>query len=824
MTMKKLTTFVLAAGAACLAANAGTTLQVRDYEYEVDTLFHSKVGPGTTQTSLKLSYSTYPLYVHYLTIDRRVPGVDIRAVCATDKVAGTERTSSMAKRKSVNGLDYFAGVNADFFTTTGNATNGTSKVGTPTTSCIVDGEIYKSSTANYQFIMDADGVARICNMNYYTGTATLGEKYTLFKGVNVMSPNNGITIYTPRFWGTANQNEYAGSCNQVTARIVEGDEFVAGGKFRLEVTSEPTTDGDLAIPADGFVIHGRGTSKTGCNTGAKDFVGALHTGDIVEFDNIILTPEGERIYPRTVVSGNPKNVGGGATLDTENERADASARHPRTSIGFSENNDTIIMMVIDGRGASVGVTTSMLADVMRFAGAYEAVNLDGGGSSTLYTEALGIRNTPSDGNERAVGNAVFAVLEAPEDNTVTEIVFADWRKSVPYLGTYEPTVYAFNKYGKMIDNDYKGFRLACSPDLGEVSEDGRSLTAMGSGSHVLKAETADGVEARIIVTVAEAAEVVPTLTDVMLNATREWEIELHSIVDGAKMSVSPAVFEWTSSDSDVATVTTDGTVKGVADGACVMTGTRQGMSPLSVKVTVEVPKEVCHHIETEPVAENWTVSGSSAKVSSFAANADHSYSLEYTLSATRGPKVTMAQKMKMWSHPVAVKTVTDASNAKVTSIVYTMKAANDTRNFTATISDVKEGEGEYRAALDEHLDLGDVAVYPLEFQSVAFNLGGSTNTPYRIDVKSLQTEYDASTLDVVDLVNDRPEGMPVRLDGDRNLVFEGVAERAAVCDLSGRVLMAREGVRMMPTSSLPAGVYVVNVTLDDTVHSAKIRL
>ena len=350
--MKKFTLSLIAAASVTIAANAGTTLQVRDMTYNVDTVFHAKVGPGTTQTSLQLRSTNYPLNVFYLTVDRTVPGVSIRSVCATDKVAGTERTSTMAKRKSVNGLDYFAGVNADFFTTSGYATNGSSKIGTPTCTAIVDGEIYKTSNSAYQFSIDVDGIARICRFNYYTGTATIGDKVTLFKGVNVMSPNNGITIYTPKFWGTANQNDYAGSCNQVTAKLVEGDEFIAGGKFRLEVTSEPTTDGDLAIPSDGFVIHGRGTSKTDCNTGATTFVSQLHKGDIVEFDNIVLTPDGERVYPRTVVSGNPKNVGMGQTLDTESERADASARHPRTSIGFSEDGSKIIMMVIDGRGAS----------------------------------------------------------------------------------------------------------------------------------------------------------------------------------------------------------------------------------------------------------------------------------------------------------------------------------------------------------------------------------------------------------------------------------------------------------------------------------------
>ncbi|MDE6395670.1 MAG: phosphodiester glycosidase family protein, partial [Muribaculaceae bacterium] len=548
--MKRNLLLLLAAG--CIfSAGARGTIDVKGVTYTVDTTFHAKVGPGTTQTSLELRGTSNPLNVHYLTIDITTPGVSIRSVCATDKVAGTARTSAMAQSKSKDGVFYFAGANADFFSTSGTSSNGKSVVGTPNTSTTVEREIYKTSNSNYQFSVDTAGVARVCRLNYYTGTATIGEKVTLFKGVNVMSPNNGITIYTPRYWGSANQGDYAGNCNQVTAKLVEGDVFNAGGKFRLVVTSDPTTDGDTPVPSDGFVIHGRGTSKTGCNTGAKGFVGALKKGDVVEFDNIILTPEGERIYPRTIVSGNPKNVGGGQTLDTEGERNDASARHPRTSIGVSEDGSKIIMMVIDGRVSySVGVTTSMLADVMRYAGAYEAVNLDGGGSSTLYTAALGVRNNCSDGSERAVGNAVFAVLEAPEAPEVAEIAFSDWAKRVPALGLYEPVVYAYNKYGKLIDTDYKDFTLECDPAFGTIVNDGKGFMATGAGTGLLTARTASGT-ATIAVTILDDAEVAPKYPEVLLRDNYSWPVELESNVDNNIMSINPAAFSWTSGDAAV---------------------------------------------------------------------------------------------------------------------------------------------------------------------------------------------------------------------------------------------------------------------------------
>lgn len=821
--MNKFTLSLILSLTGILTAGASSTLDVRGVEYRVDTVFHAKVGPGTTQTSLQLRSNANPLNVFYLTVDRSVPGVSIRSVCATDKVAGTERTSTMAKRKSVNGLDYFAGVNADFFTTAGYATNGSSKIGTPTTSCIVDGEIYKTSNSNYQFSIDADDVARVCRFDYYTGTATIGDKVTLFKGVNVMSPNNGITLYTPRFWGTANQNEYAGSCHQVTARLVEGDEFVAGGKFRLEVTSEPTTDGDLAIPSDGFVIHGRGTSKTGCNTGATTFVSQLHVGDIVEFDNIVLTPEGERIYPRTVVSGNPKNVGGGETLDTESERTDASARHPRTSIGISEDGTKIIMMVIDGRGASVGVTTSMLADVMRYAGAYEAVNLDGGGSSTLYTEALGVRNHCSDGSERAVGNAIFAVLEAPQDNEVAEIRFADYRKEVPYLGTYNPVVYAYNRYGKLIDNDYRAFKLECEAELGEVDENGQSLTATGSGMHILKAMTDGGLTAEILVSVADEAPIVATVPAVLLNSTREWTVQLHADVNGDRMEVSPAAFEWSSSNPEVATVTSDGTVKGVADGKCIVTGSGHNLS-IPVEVTVEVPTDIYHHIELVPDIQKWSTNAASTKISSFTANADHTYTLDYTISSTRAPKITLTRKINIWSHPLAVVVDMDASHADLKSIVINVKAANASTYSSCTLEEITAGADTYTANISDLFDTDDIAVYPLEFTSLALNVAGSTDKSYHIDFSGIRALYDESTLDAIDLRSAKVPGLPFSLDAEKNLILKSKAAFVSVTDINGRMMCQSANIDRLSLNTLSDGLYIVTADIDGTLHSAKIIL
>jgi exopolysaccharide biosynthesis protein len=88
----------------------------------------------------------------------------------------------------------------------------------------------------------------------------------------------------------------------------------------------------------------------------------------------------------------------------------AEARHPRSAIGFSRDSSTLFLLVVDGRTQkSVGMTLVELAALMRRLGAWQAMNFDGGGSTTLVVGGS-IVNAPSDATgEREVGNALLVV-------------------------------------------------------------------------------------------------------------------------------------------------------------------------------------------------------------------------------------------------------------------------------------------------------------------------------------------------------------------------------------------------------------------------------
>lgn len=85
------------------------------------------------------------------------------------------------------------------------------------------------------------------------------------------------------------------------------------------------------------------------------------------------------------------------------------APHPRTAAGLSRDGKTMYLVVADGRREGVpGPTLPEMAALMDELGACIAMNLDGGGSSAMWVVDR-VRNSPSDGPERNVGNHLAVV-------------------------------------------------------------------------------------------------------------------------------------------------------------------------------------------------------------------------------------------------------------------------------------------------------------------------------------------------------------------------------------------------------------------------------
>jgi exopolysaccharide biosynthesis protein len=83
-------------------------------------------------------------------------------------------------------------------------------------------------------------------------------------------------------------------------------------------------------------------------------------------------------------------------------------RHPRSAIGW--NRDFFFLVEVDGRqpDLSVGMTLDELGNFLVGLGCRDAMNLDGGGSATLWYDGK-VRNSPCDRRERPIANSLLVV-------------------------------------------------------------------------------------------------------------------------------------------------------------------------------------------------------------------------------------------------------------------------------------------------------------------------------------------------------------------------------------------------------------------------------
>ena len=150
------------------------------------------------------------------------------------------------------------------------------------------------------------------------------------------------------------------------------------------------------IPSNGMVLS-IGSEQ------AQDVLLRLRRGETVsvETDLIPLLPDPEGEWRKTeyIVSGGPLLLWKGRRLE-EPEKESVSrvfflARHPRTAVGVRADG-TLLFVTVDGRqpGESIGMSIPELTDLMLELGSLSAVNLDGGGSTTMVIDGR-IVNSPS---------------------------------------------------------------------------------------------------------------------------------------------------------------------------------------------------------------------------------------------------------------------------------------------------------------------------------------------------------------------------------------------------------------------------------------------
>lgn len=431
--------------------------------------------------------------IHVLKVDLTESTLEIKEVESTGDYGLKE---TVKKLLTDNGA--LAGVNSDFFGLSGSYSAAFGPI-------VREGEVISAgTTVNKEegqyaaFFMDEDGNPFF---DYFTMTAKFGNEK---KTIELASLNKVTSMVFPIY---LDQNAMSNTAS-LDKRFENLVKFVVEDDTITYVSQKGET---VAVPEDGYLIVMSGDYYTNAAYmfAAGDAIN-LNINSSVDLDGI-----------ETAFGGGGKLLVDGK-ITTANSIV-ASGRQPRTAFGVSKDGSTAIFMVVDGRGDSIGATHWEMGLLMQEYGAYEAMHLDGGGSSTMAVKttedaSVEVKNVVSEGSERKVINAV-GVFQNAEKGEIEQIAI---QPSMTRTLAGKPitfTVYGLDEYYNRIEIPAAEVELDA---VGvEGTWDGYTFTPKTSGTFTVIA-LYDGMTAyQNNVVSGKVARLSPTSTNIKLNNVGE---------------------------------------------------------------------------------------------------------------------------------------------------------------------------------------------------------------------------------------------------------------------------------------------------------------
>jgi hypothetical protein len=393
MAVKRKHTVLLLAAAVILSGAADPHSGARTEQFpqpnswpSVTTVDHTGeiLGPGVTYDRWRLRTSIGPLTVHVTTIDLRNPLVSLAVATHNDQVVGAgEPLSAMANRAHAE-----AAINADYF--------DINDTGAPLNIVALGGRFIHSSSGAAAFVVGANNAV---SMGAVTLRATLADASGAKLGIgsiNDWGKNTTLSLLTP---------EFGAAPSDADLELVLAP--VASGGYRVAAVSQSLTQLLPLLPGEIGVVA-RGAEQVGR-------LSAFAANDVVTIAFEGNPPPASIVW---AAGGGPLLLRDGATaIDTVVPAAqETDVRYPVTGAGLSADGGTLWLVAVDGRAPSqsVGITRPMLRTLLARLGAVQAMAFDSGGSTEIAIRHLGdaevsVANTPSDGRERAIADALLVV-------------------------------------------------------------------------------------------------------------------------------------------------------------------------------------------------------------------------------------------------------------------------------------------------------------------------------------------------------------------------------------------------------------------------------
>lgn len=536
------------------------------------------IGKGTTFTS-NVFYSDQngvgkqtENYITYM------PNAAVTPIITNGKyLFGGKTISSEVERLSKEDINLVGGINADFFSL---------KTGVPMSNLVVNGEIItKDASGQDSLGIMEDGTAFMSYVQLFSVLIRESGEETLIHNINKYRQPYAIYMMTDKFSDTT-KNETEGI--DVILGSVDG-KMKIGEMLEAVVEAVEETKGEREIPKGKIIL-------TVDKNAPEEYVNSIASLEVGEKVKISFGVQGDERWKDIYLGMGA--VGGKLITKGEINPNLEDGAAPRSAIGIKDDG-TIILYTIDGRqtGHSYGVKLKTLAERMRELGCVEAINLDGGGSTSIVSllpgdKVASLKNSPSDGKERKVSTFFFLENNQSPTGKAGTLVFYPFNCYMLYGATASFEL-------KMTDTAFYPMELPDKPVLSVETQGAKSVLsqngvfeAKDEGVIRIKAESG-GAVARMDVNILK------TPTDIKLKNEKGEYINKIQIEPGKELKLYAEAyggynvligtnehFNW-ETEGDIGTISENGVFVSkehvIADGKIIVSA---GEKKISVPVSV----------------------------------------------------------------------------------------------------------------------------------------------------------------------------------------------------------------------------------------------
>lgn len=355
----------------------------QEYSIQIDS--DTLAGEGVRHISWS---SVEPRWSGDLIIADWNASISLKTIKANQQLLGYEKTQVMAQNYAHSTQrNVIAAINGDFY----------KRGGVPVHSQVIEGEILKPAVSRDALAITEDGSFHMGNFRY-SASLSQSNKRTELNGLNQARGENELVLYNSYYGDSTKTNAYGYEIllKQLSFKpINEAESFLV---------VEQTTATQGLIPKGHVVLSAHGNRIPDLKS--------ISVGDTVEITHklsylSILEDTSYYDYPIVEFMGGSKTFIRSGEVD-----GNWPERHPRSAIGFNADSTKVYLFTVDGRQEhSIGMTLTEMGHVMKEFGVWHALNLDGGGSTTLILNDR-VVNAPSDATgQRWVSNALLLVQE-----------------------------------------------------------------------------------------------------------------------------------------------------------------------------------------------------------------------------------------------------------------------------------------------------------------------------------------------------------------------------------------------------------------------------